>query len=212
MSEQLDRQVAERLGKAGLRPPVIAAMQRIDALLQHWRRRVSRRELGQTALADLGIDLDMPGLDVLFAIEGARIEFGDAGQGETTVGAVAERLAIDPSRASRIVAEAVERGYAMRGVSQADARRAVVTLTDRGARVVAAVTEYKALLMGDFLSEWSSAELEAFLPLLERLSAWSDSTGERREKFAAEIEALAASLRQGVLNGGQASPAQEKQA
>src|SRR5690606_30105623 len=122
----------------GISAPAVAAMARIDAVLQRWRRRAARRELGQIALADLGIDLDLQALDVLFAIEGAESEFGDAA-GETTVGTVAERLSIDPSRASRIVAEMVERGYARRGVSQADARRAVVTLTERGAAAVEAV-------------------------------------------------------------------------
>jgi DNA-binding MarR family transcriptional regulator len=187
-------EIALRLGKAGIGEPAIAAMQKIDALLQVWRRRVARRELGQHALADLGIDLDLAALDVLFAIQGAGPEGGEAE--ETTVGAVAERLGIDPSRASRIVGEMVDRGYARRGVSQADARRAVVTLSPRGVGVVASVMEYKALLMGDFLSEWTQEELAAFLPLLERFSAWSDETGTRRGRFAAEIADIASRLRE----------------
>jgi DNA-binding MarR family transcriptional regulator len=186
--------IADRLAQAGIAGPTIAAMQKIDALLQVWRRRVARRELGQHALADLGIDLDLTALDVLFAIQGVGPEAGEAE--ETTVGTVAERLVIDPSRASRIVAEMVERGYARRGVSQADARRAVVTLTAKGAGVVAAVMEYKALLMGDFLSEWTREELAAFLPLLERFSAWSDETVTRRGRFAAEIAGIASRLQQ----------------
>jgi DNA-binding MarR family transcriptional regulator len=187
--------LAERLGKAGISAPVVSAMARIDALLQRWRRRAARRELGRVALSDLGIELDLPTLDVLFAIEGGATEFGEQA-GETTVGAVAERLAIDPSRASRIVAEVVERGYARRGVSQADARRAVVTLTDKGIAVVDAVKEYKALLMGDFLSEWTPEDLAAFLPLLDRFSAWSDETDARRGKFSAEIAGIAARMRE----------------
>lgn len=196
MTRDSNGDIGARLGRAGISAPAVAAMARIDAVLQRWRRRAARRELGQIALADLGIDLDLPALDVLFAIEGAESEFGEAAAGETTVGAVAERLSIDPSRASRIVAEMVERGYARRGVSQADARRAVVTLTRQGGAAVEAVKEYKALLMGDFLSEWSEEELAAFLPLLDRFSAWSDDIGTRRDKFDAEIAGIAARMRQ----------------
>lgn len=196
MTKHRQGEIGTRLGRAGISAPAVAAMARIDAVLQRWRRRAARRELGQIALADLGIDLDLQTLDVLFAIEGAESEFGDAAAGETTVGTVAERLSIDPSRASRIVAEMVERGYARRGVSQADARRAVVTLTERGAAAVEAVKEYKALLMGDFLSEWSEAELAAFLPLLDRFSAWSDDVATRRSKFDAQIAGIAARMRE----------------
>jgi DNA-binding MarR family transcriptional regulator len=194
MTDSVDAIVA-RLGRAGISGPAVAAMARIDAVLQRWRRRAARRELGHIALSDLGIDLELGALDVLFAIEGAEAEFGEAASGETTVGAVAERLSIDPSRASRIVADMVERGYARRGVSQADARRAVVTLTERGSATVEAVKEFKALLMGDFLSEWSEAELAAFLPLLDRFSAWSNDIAARRDKFDAEIAGIAARMR-----------------
>lgn len=188
--------IGARLGRAGIGAPAVAAMTRIDAALQRWRRRAARRELGQLALTDLKIDLDLPALDVLFAIEGGESGHGEGAAGGTTVGAVAERLSVDPSRASRIVAETVERGYARRGVSQADARRAVVTLTERGVAAVEAVKEYKALLMGDFLSEWSEEELAAFLPLLDRFSAWSDDIGTRRGKFDAEIAGIAARMRE----------------
>src|SRR5690606_40601178 len=52
-------------------------------------------------------------------------EFGDDTHDETMVATVAERLGIDPSRASRLVSEMVEAGYARRAVSQADARRKI---------------------------------------------------------------------------------------
>jgi DNA-binding MarR family transcriptional regulator len=147
------------------------------------------------ALADLGIGLELAELDVLVAIEPRLGDFDGATQDETTVGTVADRLSIDPSRASRIVAGMVERGFAVRGVSQADARRAVVRLTNRGRAAVAAVQEHKALLLGDFLSEWSREELETFLPMLERFSGWSEGTEARRTRFSNEIAAIAARLR-----------------
>ncbi len=130
------------LQKAGVDASTADAVMRIDALLQNWRRQAMKRELGQRALVELRIGLDIAQFDVLVAIDGPVNEFGEAA-GETMVGTVAERLAIDPSRASRLVSEMVDQGYARRAVSQADARRAIVVLTERGKTVVEAVRAYK---------------------------------------------------------------------
>ncbi len=139
---------------------------------------------------ELKIGLDIAQFDVLVAIDGPANEFGEAA-GETMVGTVAERLAIDPSRASRLVSEMVDQGYARRAVSQADGRRAVVVLTERGKAVVEAVRAYKYLIMGDFLGSWQKGELAQFVPLLERFATWSNHLETGAERFAAEIAALA---------------------
>lgn len=196
MTPRPDDELVRILGAAGIARPAIDAVLRIDVLLQTWRRRIGRRELAHIALADLAIDIDLAGLDVLLAIEGPSGAFDEATEGEVTVGTVAERLGIDPSRASRIAAQMVDRGHARRGVSQADARRVVIRLTERGAAVVAAVRAHKSLLLGDFLSEWSAETLESFVQSLERFSAWSDEAGARRPRFEAEIAAIAAKLRE----------------
>src|SRR5690606_37728655 len=127
MPQTRDVDVGSLLQKAGVDADTADAVMRIDALLQNWRRRAQKRELGQRALVELRIGLDIAQFDVLVAIDGPANEFG-AAAGETMVGTVAERLAIDPSRASRLVSEMVDQGYARRAVSQADARRAVVVL------------------------------------------------------------------------------------
>ena len=179
------------LHKAGIDARTIEAVTGIDALMQNWRRRAAKRELGHKALVDLKIGIDLAQLDVLCAIEAPADEFGEMAGGETMVASVAERLAIDPSRASRIVAEMVEMGHARRAVSQADARRTIVELTASGRAVVAAVRAYKFLIMGDFFSEWSAEELGCFLPLLRKFAKWSEHSEPAAAKFAAEIEMLA---------------------
>ncbi|NGP18982.1 winged helix-turn-helix transcriptional regulator [Devosia chinhatensis] len=165
----------------------------IDGLMQKWRRRALRRELGHRALVDLKIGIDLAQFDVLVAIEGPEPEFGEV-QGETMVATVAERLNIDPSRASRLVSEMVEQGFARRAVSQADARRTIIELSDRGWAVVRSVRAYKFLIMGDFLGQWDKAELAAFVPMLKRFGSWMDGIDPATEKYAAEIEQLAAGL------------------
>lgn len=179
------------LRKAGIADDTVAAVTAIDALLQNWRRRAMKRELGHRALVDLKIGIDLAQLDVLFAIEAPVDEFGEMAQGETMVASVAERLAIDPSRASRVVSEMVDMGYARRAVSQADGRRAIVELTEAGRTIVEAVRAYKFLIMGDFLEGWSAEELERFVPLLRKFGRWNEHTEPGAEKFAEDIAVLA---------------------
>src|SRR5690606_25507263 len=144
------------------------------------------------ALKDLQIPLNLAQLDVLVAIEAPLNEFGaTAASEETMVGTVAERLNIDPSRASRIVGGMVDAGNVVRAVSQADARRAVIRLTEKGETVVAAVRTHKFLLLGDFLDSWSAEDLERFANLLEHFSNWPNGLSERREKYEEEIAKLA---------------------
>src|SRR5690554_3754925 len=161
------------LKKAGISPETTDVVLTVDAVLQKWRRRAMRRELGHKALIDLKAGIDLAQLDVLIAIEGPEPEFGET-EGEAMIATVAERLGIDPSRASRVVSEMVERGFARRAVSQADARRTIIELTESGRALVQAVQAYKFLVMGDFFSGWSAEDLDVFLPLLQRFASWSE--------------------------------------
>ncbi|GAA1309931.1 MarR family winged helix-turn-helix transcriptional regulator [Saccharothrix xinjiangensis] len=56
----------------------------------------------------------------------------DEAEGEISVGEVADVLGIDPSVASRMVADCISRGYVLRLPSQVDGRRAVLELTEAG--------------------------------------------------------------------------------
>ena len=184
--------------KAGIAPETAEAVMDIDALMQKWRRRAMKRELGNRALVDLRIGIDLAQLDVLFAIDGPSSEFDGEAAGETMVATVAERLNIDPSRASRLVSDLVEQGFARRAVSQADARRAIIELTAKGKAVVDAVRAYKYLIMGDFLGSWKKTEVDAFVPLLKRFGSWMDSIEPATEKHSAEIAAIAETIAVGA--------------
>lgn len=163
----------------------------LDAILQAWRRRVQKRELGQMALRELNLPLDLPKLDVLIAIWAPSVEFSDDREGETMVATIAARLGIDPSRASRLVTELIGEGYAERAVSQQDARRTIVTLSDKGKAVVNAVRTIKFLILGSFLSDWTEEELATLTPLLQRLSSWQDQIGEiGPQRFGDKIATL----------------------
>lgn len=181
------------LQQAGIAAETAEAVMDIDALMQKWRRRAMKRELGNRALVDLRIGIDLAQLDVLFAIDGPSSEF-DTAAAETMVATVAERLNIDPSRASRLVGDMVDEGFARRAVSQADARRTIIELTPKGKAVVDAVRAYKYLIMGDFLGSWEKSEVDAFVPLLKRFGSWMDSIEPATEKHSVEIAAIAETI------------------
>jgi len=185
-----DKDLKHRLAHAGIGEDLIQSALELDGIMQHWRRRVVKRELGQRALADLGLDLDLPLLDVLMVVWAPANEFGEDPEGEVMVSTVATRLGIDPSRASRLTSETIRLGLIRRAVSQEDARRAMLELTEEGTRIVQAVRRYKFLILGNFLKGWSKEELTTFIPLLERFSAWSEASEDPTGKIASEIARL----------------------
>ena len=192
-----DDEMKEFLHQAGIEPGAVDSALEIDGVLQRWRRRWTKRELGYSALHRLQLDdrLDLAQLDVLMAIWAPSKEFRCKAGQETMVATVAERLAIDPSRASRLISDVIAKGLARRAVSQQDARRTIVELTEDGKSIVRAVRRYKFLLMGDFLSGWTEEERDIFLPLLARFSNWTvEASITAPEHFAEEIAALVAGL------------------
>lgn len=185
-------EIEKALLKAGIPSHAVSALLEIDTVMQMWRRRIAKRELGLSALRELGLDFELPQLDVLLSIApplGAPT--GDEGE-EVVIGTVAERLVIDPSRASRLVSEMVERGYIQRTACQSDSRRTVLQLTESGETVVEVVRTHKLLRMGEFLSSWPEGELEQFVPMLKRFSAWtSEIHTSGKGRFETEIGELA---------------------
>ncbi|SDG39338.1 MarR family winged helix-turn-helix transcriptional regulator [Alloyangia pacifica] len=200
-----DARIRDHLRRAGIDDASAQAAIEIDVALQKWRRRVMKRELGQRALADLGLSIDLAQLDVLLAVRAPEGEFDDAGpcgeDAETMVSTVAARLRIDPSRASRIASELIRMGLIRRAVSQQDARRTVLELTPAGGEIVSAVRAYKFLVLGSFLKDWSAEEIALFLPLLDRFSAWSDRAGQHSPEVAERISDLRAALASLPMDG-----------
>ena len=169
-----DELMKDKLAPAGVDAEHAQAALDIDAILQVWRRKVFKRELGYRALSELGLTLELPQLDVLMAVWAPANEFGEDEGAETMVSTVAQRLHIDPSRASRVTSDLIGRGFLRRAVSQADARRTVLELTDEGLRIVEAVRTYKFLVLGSYLQDWTAEEIATFIPLLARFSHWSE--------------------------------------
>lgn len=85
---------------------------------------------------------------------------------EITVGVVAERLAIDPSTASRLVAETMNAGYLVRVPSQIDSRRAALELTEAGRELVELAHHYQRTVFEQVTGDWPADERQEFARLL----------------------------------------------
>ena len=120
------------------------ALTEIATALFHLRRVWAKPDLmkrirAQTSAGPDGRPLQLSNLMVVNAVAAltAAAERPEcaARRREVTVGAVAERLEIDPSTASRLVGHAIDAGLVSRRPSPIDARRANLGLTEAGRRV-----------------------------------------------------------------------------
>jgi DNA-binding MarR family transcriptional regulator len=89
---------------------------------------------------------------------------------DVTVGAVAERLEIDPSTASRLVGHAIDAGFVARHPSPTDARRANLRLTDSGERLKVVADRFRRAYLAELVSDWTVAERAEFARLLTRFT------------------------------------------
>ena len=133
----------------------------IGQVMSRMRVMTGRRMIGRLAIQNVAPGLELSHLDVLEALRRAEEA------GEVTVGAVAETLKIDPSRASRIVAEMVSRGVLRRKASQADARRIVVVMTALGQRLLSEVRAQKLAVIEEIVGSWPAADIETFARLFD---------------------------------------------
>lgn len=193
-----DQELVALARSRGLSEEAAKAVGAIDGVMARIRRNMMRREFGRVVLAQIAPDLEVAHMDVISAI--AHRAEGDPE--EVTVGLIAERLGIDPSRASRVSADVVDRGFARRVASQQDARRICLELTPKGKRFVDAIRQSKMATFASALGQWEESELIVFANLLDRFSTWATDPKGLTER-AAEVKAL--------LDEPEAKPAPKRQ-
>lgn len=159
----------EMLEREGVSRTAAEAIAEIDIIMQRIRRGISKREFAAALVASLGPDVELQHLDAMGAVANWGHPSSDA---EVTVGLVAERLNIDPSRASRLVAEIVDKGFARRVASQGDARRICLELTDAGVEFNRKFRERKWRMLARAMTTWKEEEIVLFARLLDRFSHW----------------------------------------
>ena len=172
-----DQEMIDLALARGLSPAAAEAVASIDAVMHKVRRSIQRRDFGRQVMARLDPSLEVAHLDAISAIAHNPVWSAEGPVPEVTVGLIAERLGIDPSRASRVVADVVERGYARRVASQQDARRICLELTGKGRNFVEAVRRNKLEIFARALGQWNERELVVFAALLDRFSNWASEDG-----------------------------------
>ncbi len=132
------------------------------------RRLFQRKELAELWSAAFGESskLDYTELRLLDAVRSVL----SVDDGEATVGEIAVRLGIDPSRASRQVARAVKRGVLERRAVDSDGRKVVLRVTRRGEALQARGSELTRARIALALEGWSAADRRMFAELFARFT------------------------------------------
>lgn len=163
-----------------MKPEKIAPLDVIDQALDgisetmaRMRMMMGRRFMSRIALSRLeaGQSLELSHFDVIKIVAHA------ARDQEVTVGVIAEQMRIDPSRASRVVADLVRRGALRREASQADARRTIVALTDTGRQVLGHFEAVRREVIGQTLADWSPEDILRFETLFDRFISGLECRG-----------------------------------
>jgi DNA-binding MarR family transcriptional regulator len=139
------------------------SIEEIRRALVTLRRLFQRKELAELWAAAFGEDtqLDYTELRLLDAV--------GIGQ-STTVGDVADRLGIDPSRASRQVAGAVASGLLERRAEPGDGRKVVLAVTRDGAALQKRGSDLTRARIALAVADWSAADRERFAGLFSRFA------------------------------------------
>ncbi|MFD0556849.1 MarR family winged helix-turn-helix transcriptional regulator [Stackebrandtia endophytica] len=124
--------------------------------VRHWSRRWTG--VGITVDRDRGRDV---------SVTEAALAHGAGG---ATVNQIAAELGIDQSGASRMVTQAIERGYLTK-TTGGDARRRLVHVTEAGEALVAASHAWQDRIFADLTNDWTPTEVEQFSHLMKRLTA-----------------------------------------
>lgn len=163
--------------------PAMDDVEMIGQAMARMRLMIGRRVIARLAIENVAPGLELSHLDVLSIVRRARAA------GEVTVGAIADSMRIDPSRASRIVADMVSRNVLRREASQADARRIVVVPTALGDRLVAETQAIKMALIGDIIVDWTPADVEIFATLFDRFISGFERSYQSRDKASQQDSA-----------------------
>jgi DNA-binding MarR family transcriptional regulator len=84
---------------------------------------------------------------------------------EATIGTIAEKLVIDPSTASRLVAETIQAGYLTRSPSAADGRRIQLNLSEAGRELIGHALRYQRAVFEQVTHDWPEQDRLLFARL-----------------------------------------------
>lgn len=161
-------EAARALADAGFAPEAIEALLAFDAEHFLYVRRVMKGDIPQSLMRELGAGIEVSQFHAMSAILRIRSGYGRGAPAEPTVGLLAEELCVDPSRASRIAADLVDRGLITRGVSQEDGRRSILVPTKAATALMQDFLRVKWQRNLRIFQDWSAEDIAAFARLFAR--------------------------------------------
>jgi len=139
-----------------------SALVDVERAMVRIRRAINRGMFADRLERALGPSFSTGLASVLDAIE-QQLETEDG----VSVGGIAERIGVDQSRASRLVATAVEAGIVERVASQADGRRVEIKVTPAGERLRADVHRLRREFANELMAGWSANDRAQFARLIK---------------------------------------------
>lgn len=156
------------LAETGHAPAMAEAMIALDATNFQFVRRVQKGEIPASLIDKIGAGIELAQFQALSAILRIEAGYGRPGPQEVTVGLLAEELMVDPSRASRIAADLVDRALVARSVSQQDGRRSVLIPTPEGRALLDRFLQAKWQAMMRVFRDWPTEDVQMFARLFAR--------------------------------------------
>jgi DNA-binding MarR family transcriptional regulator len=135
----------------------VADVEKIRLAMVALRRLFQRKSLAQDWESAFGrrSQLDYTELRLLDAVRVAR-------PGEATVGEVSRLLGVDASRASRLVTRAIEKGLLARALPKGDARKVLLRVTARGAKLQQRGSDLTRARIELAVKSWPKADRKRF--------------------------------------------------
>lgn len=142
------------------------ALSQIERAMVRIRRSQTRRTIGRLMQRELGTRFNMAHSFVVDALAETEGRPGN----EPSVGMVAEHLGVDPSRASRMVADAIRGGYVRRVASQVDGRRMGLELTGAGRKLLKTTSSFRRRVFSKVMASWPETDCAEFARLLTKFT------------------------------------------
>ena len=164
----MPRRAVSPSSRAAARPAADPDIAAVERAMSRIRRSIARRTFARVLADQLGASVDVGHAWVVGAIAVGEAAWGGDDTGPPTVGVIGERLAVDPSRASRVVAAAVKAGYVTRVATAEDGRRIGLVLTDAGRALAETTRASRAAWLAQAMADWTAEERQRFAMLLTR--------------------------------------------
>ncbi|WP_373356631.1 MarR family winged helix-turn-helix transcriptional regulator [Pseudoroseicyclus sp. CXY001] len=158
--------VPELIAAHGLSAAAASSLLDLDLAMFQWSRRMQKGEWVAALLGQTGADLELTQFQALAAV--ARRCHAPGGGDQATVGDLAEMMQITPSRASRLAAELVARGYFRRAAAQEDGRKSCLELTQKAETFLASFRQHKWEFLLSIYESWPEEDIATFSRLFRR--------------------------------------------